>query len=70
MKEDLDKNLKLNGEELARLKKEYHVLNIQVESVRTKSEPLENEIANLKVMIPSVKDKINCLLDDLDRIYK
>lgn len=70
MKEDLEKNLKLNGEEIARLKKEHHSLNLQLENVRTKSEPLENEIANLKVMIPSVKDKINLLLEDLDRIYK
>lgn len=70
MQEDLDKALKTNKEEIARLKREEHLLSIRLENVRNKAHPLANEIENLHVMIPNVKDKISLLLEDLDKIHK
>ena len=43
---------------------------IKLNGMRNKAQPLENEVDNLKVMIPNVKDKISLLLEDLDKIYK
>ena len=70
LNEDLQKNLKTNKEEIAKLKREEHLLSINLNSLRVKSQPLASEIDNLRVMIPNVKDKISLLLEDLDKIYK
>ena len=70
LNEDFEKNLKTNKEELGKLRKEFHLLSIRLKNLRKKSEPLENEINNYKVIIPSIKDKISLLLEELDKIYR
>jgi chromosome segregation ATPase len=70
LNEDLEKNLKINKQELLKLQKENHNLQIKLAKLRKNGEPLEKQINNLKVLIPSIQDKNSILLEELQKVSK
>lgn len=70
LNEDLEKNLKINKLELLKLQKDNHNLQIKLTKLRKNAEPLERQINNLKVLIPSIQDKNSILQEELQKVSK